>query len=79
MPLHQLRGMPLSDLALYQRYTDRRMFPSRRVEKLLAQIPMVMAQLKGQTPRLSDFLFDPRDEAADQARRQREMDEFFNS
>lgn len=60
MPLHQLRGMPLKDLHQYQRYTARRMFPGRRLELLLAQVSMVLAQVNGNKDvRLSNFLFDP--------------------
>lgn len=58
MPLHQLRGMPVSDLTLYQRYTARRRFPSRRVELLLAQVPAVLSRLQGHDTRTTDFLFD---------------------
>lgn len=60
MPLHQLRGMPLQDLQRYERYTARRRFPGRRLELLLAQVSMVLAQVNGNKDvRLSTFLFDP--------------------
>ena len=60
MPLHQLRGMPLADLQLYERYTRRRGFPARRVELLLAQVALVLAQVNGnKETRLADFLMDP--------------------
>lgn len=67
MPLQQLRGMSRADLHLYQRYTARRMFPGRRIEKLLAQVSMVLAQLHGQKAALADFLFDPPPEEDDDA------------
>ena len=35
------------------------MFPGRRVEKLLAQVSMVLAKVNGNKAKLSDFLFDP--------------------
>lgn len=50
--------MPVSDLTLYQRYTARRRFPSRRVELLLAQIPAVLTRLQGYDTRTAEFLFD---------------------
>ena len=60
MPLHLLRGMPLADLQLYQRYTARRGFPGRRVELLLAQVALVLASVNGNhDAELADFLFDP--------------------
>ena len=63
MPLHQLRAMPLEDLLAYQKYTSRRMFPSRRAELMLAQVSMWLAKLNGlESPRLSQFLFDPSDD-----------------
>lgn len=52
--------MPLEDLQAYQAYTTRRMFPGRRMELLLAQVSMVLAQVKGnKEARLASFLFDP--------------------
>lgn len=52
--------MPLADLQLYQRYTARRRFPSRRLELLLAQVALVLAQVNGNKDlNLTDFLFDP--------------------
>jgi hypothetical protein len=62
VPLGQLRSMTAADLALYQRYTARRMFPGRRIEKLLAQVSMVLAQVNGHKARLADYLFDPPDD-----------------
>ncbi len=60
MPLHQLRGLSLADLRLYQRYTARRSFPGRRVELLLAQVALVLAQVNGNKDvTLRQFLFDP--------------------
>jgi hypothetical protein len=60
VPLHWLRSMSLADLQLYQRYTARRGFPGRRVELLLAQVALVLAQVNGnKDARLSHFLFDP--------------------
>lgn len=60
MPLHWLRGMPVDDLQLYQRYTARRGFPGRRVELLLAQVALVLARVNGnQDADISDFLMDP--------------------
>lgn len=50
--------MPQTDLLLYQSYRERRRFPARRIELLLAQVPMVIAQLKGVDARLDSFLFD---------------------
>ncbi len=62
MPLHQLRGMPLADLQLYQRHTQRRGFPGRRVELLLAQVALVLAQVNGnQGLSIADFLMDPKE------------------
>ena len=57
--------MTAADLALYQRYTARRMFPGRRIEKLLAQVSMVLAQVNGHKARLSDYLFDPTEDDED--------------
>lgn len=52
--------MPLADLQLYQRYTARRGFPGRRVELLLAQVALVLAQVNGgKQLTVRDFLFDP--------------------
>jgi hypothetical protein len=66
VPLHLLRGMPLADLQLYQRYTSRRGFPGRRVELLLAQVALVLAQVNGNKDlTLRQFLFDPPPEADD--------------
>lgn len=77
MPLHQLRGMPLADLNLYQRYTARRGFPGRRAELLLAQVALVLARVNGnQGADISDFLMDPEDEPADPA--QRDLRGFFD-
>ena len=61
--------MPLSDLLTYRRYTERRRLPSRRIEKLLAQISLVLCQVHGaKDARLSMFMFDPPpDEAPDEA------------
>lgn len=59
VPLHLLRDMPASDLALYRRHSARRMLPGRRVEMLLAQVSMVLAQVNGNKARLADYLFDP--------------------
>jgi hypothetical protein len=68
VPLHWLRSMTQRDLALYQRHTARRMFPGRRVEMLLAQVSMVLAQVNGQKDvRLSSFLFDPPEDPEDDA------------
>lgn len=67
MPLQQLRGMSQADLRLYQRYTARRRFPGRRLELLLAQVAMVLAQVNGQKAALTDFLFDPPPEDDDDA------------
>jgi hypothetical protein len=67
MPLHELRDIPLSDLVIYQRYTSRRMFPSRRFELLLAQVSMVLAQVNGsKEARLAQFLFDPPEQPDDE-------------
>ena len=64
MPLHELRGMTLDDLQLYRRYTARRSFPGRRVELLLAQVALVLAQVNGsKDATLRQFLFDPPPEA----------------
>ena len=59
--------MPLADLNLYQRHTARSGFPGRRVELLLAQVALVLAQVNGnKDARLTHFLFDPpADEEAD--------------
>ena len=52
--------MPAQDLAHYQRYTARRLFPGRRVELLLANLARVLAQVNGnKNVSLEDFLFDP--------------------
>lgn len=52
--------MPLADLQLYQRYTARRGFPGRRVELLLAQVALVLAQVNGgKNLSLRDFMFEP--------------------
>lgn len=77
MPLHLLRGMPLADLQLYQRYTARRGFPGRRVELLLAQVALVLARVNGnQGADISDFLMDPEDDRQDPA--QRDLRGFFD-
>lgn len=58
--------MPLSDLDLYQRYTQRRGFPGRRAEMLLAQISLSLFQVNGAKEiSLPDFLFDPPEELQD--------------
>ena len=52
--------MPLEDLRAYQKFTARRKFPGRRLELLLAQVSMVLAQVHGnKDARLVNFLFDP--------------------
>lgn len=76
MPLHLLRGMPLADLQLYQRYTARRGFPGRRVELLLAQVALVLTRVNGnEDAEIADFLFDPQ-EPEDPA--QRDLRGFFD-
>lgn len=70
--------MPLSDLLLYQDYAARRRWPGRRVELLLAQVSMVLARVNGNDASLQDFLFDPVDPAVNEARRDRDMAEFFS-
>ena len=58
--------MTLDDLQLYRRYTARRSFPGRRVELLLAQVALVLAQVNGgKQLTLRDFLFDPPPETDD--------------
>lgn len=52
--------MPASDLHLYQLYIARRGLPSRRLERLLAQVSLTLAQAHGaDSAQLTDFLFDP--------------------
>jgi hypothetical protein len=80
VPLHWLRGMPLADLQLYERHTARRGFPARRVELLLAQVALVLAQVNGnRNVSLTDFLMDPPDPEADEARREQDMNDFFSN
>ena len=80
LPLSELRRMPLADLQIYERYTARRRFPGRRIEMLLAQVALVLAQVNGNEHlSLQDFLFDPQDPADLAQKRQRELDEFFNT
>ena len=42
------------------------MLPGRRMEMLLAQVSMVLAQVHGNKAKLSDFLFDPPPEDDDE-------------
>jgi len=52
--------MPVTDLHLYERHTARRGFPGRRLELLLAQVSLVLAQVNGNKDlTLSSFLMDP--------------------
>jgi len=79
VPLHELRAMPAADLSLYRQYTQRHGSPIWRAEALLAQVALVLAQVNGnKEAKLADFLFEPNDPEAQAARRQRELDEFFN-
>jgi len=56
--------MPLSDLQLYQRHTSRRGLPGQRLELLLAQVALVLAQVNGNKGvTLRDFLFEPPEDA----------------
>jgi len=72
--------MPAADLHLYRQYTERRGFPGRRIEQLLAQVSLVLAKVNGNEHlSLQDFLFDPQDPADLAQKRQRELDEFFNT
>jgi len=89
VPLHHLRDMPAQDLAHYQRYTARRLFPGRRLELLLANLARVLAKVNGNNNvSLEDFLFDPPPDAdtpapgapgpeADKTSRQRALAGFF--
>lgn len=71
--------MPLGDLDLYRQYTARRGFPGRRIEQLLAQVALVLAQVNGAKGlSLADFLFDPPDPEAQARQRERDMRDFFN-
>jgi hypothetical protein len=57
MPLQDLRRMPQADLQQYLAYAERHGLPAVRTEMLLAQVALVMAQLKGvQGVKLADFL-----------------------
>lgn len=57
MPLPALRGMSRADLALYQRYAAQRHLPGQRIELLLAQVSLVLAQVNGnKNLTLADFL-----------------------
>lgn len=68
--------MPMGDLQLYQRHTARRGFPGRRVEMLLAQVALVLAQVNGNEGlSLSDFLMDPKEETAAE---ERDLSGFFD-
>ena len=80
LPLSEVRRMPLADLEIYARYTRRRGFPGRRLEMLLAQVSLVLAQVNGNDHlRLSQFLFDPVDPEQQAQQRARDLDEFFNA
>jgi len=71
--------MPLADLQIYERYTTRRGFPGRRLEMLLAQVSLVLAQVNGnENLTLKNFMFDPVDPQEAEARRQRDLADFFN-
>ena len=71
--------MPLADLNLYRLYMRRHGSPLWRSEALLAQVALVLAQVNGaKDVTLADFLLQPTDPEALAARRQRELDEFFN-
>jgi hypothetical protein len=60
VPLSELREMSANDLGLYQQYTARRKFPGRRIELIMAQACMMIAQRGGdKNAKLQDFLFDP--------------------
>lgn len=67
-PLSVLRDMSADDLAVYRRYIAHKGLPSRRVELLLAQSAMMIAQTMGgaKNVKLSDFLFDPVPDAPEQ-------------
>jgi hypothetical protein len=79
VPLHELRAMPVSDLAIYRRYTARRGFPGRRLELLLAQVSSVLAQVNGnRDARVEHFLFDPVDPEAAEAQRLSDLRELFS-
>lgn len=58
------RVMTKRELERWRLYAGRRMLPGRRVELLLAQIAMLIAQTMGgnKEARLTDFLFDPMDD-----------------
>ena len=71
--------MPLADLNLYRLYMRRHGSPIWRSEALLAQVALVLAQVNGADGvSLSDFLLLPVDPAEQEARRQRELSDFFN-
>ena len=79
-----MRDMPAADVALYQRYTARRLFPGRRLELLLANLALLLARVNGaEHLTLQDFLFDPPEESgaegpeADPIARQRKLEGFF--
>lgn len=59
--------MPLADLHLYQIDTARRGFPGRRLELLLAQVALVLAQVNGvKDLKLKDFMVNPEPEQGPQ-------------
>lgn len=64
MPPWDLLRMPEREFQQFQDYAARRMLPSRRMELYMAQLAMLFAKSGGaQDVELSDFLFDPEDDA----------------
>jgi hypothetical protein len=60
--------MPEWQFQQWQHYAARRMLPQRRLELYLAQIAMWSAKAAGvQNDQLTDFLFDPVEDSADDA------------
>lgn len=68
MPVTTLaRVMTEREFRGWQRYAERRMLPTRRMEFYLAQIALLIARTMGnkQEATLADFLFDPDAESSE--------------
>lgn len=65
MPAHELaQRLPEREFVLYQHYAAKRMLPWRRIQLQLARLSMIVAAANGaKNIELSDFLFDPLEDA----------------
>lgn len=66
MPLSAIRAMPERDLQQYALHTNRQMFPTRRLELVLANVGQLLALVLGKvTVPASSLLPDPTDNDED--------------